>query len=197
MKEDMLQFHSNIEKRLQIYYGLVKYKSHFSARYNIDPLAWLIVNNIPRQHKLEILLLALTLLRFKDCKSLDHESFLNNNELIILQGKTKRPVQLQPLFLSDNSQRRLSLPIVSVFTDSYDKFNYTLQNAIPTWLKQSLKTERSVTHIFRFLRTSFMYLKHNDFYLSSRYLGHKDPESVRSYVPPELLTLYSNYLSKG
>jgi hypothetical protein len=197
MKPEIILQRTNLELKLRLYSFLMNNKERFLSRFIPDPLSMLIVTNIPRYHKLEVLLMATTLLRFSDCKKLDKLLFLGNEKQIIMQGKTKNPIEVPSLFLSTTPDKMPSFPALDIFVDSYDKFHYSLVNAIPRWLSAELKTQRIITHIFRFLRASYMYIQHKDFYLSSIYLGHKDPESIRSYVPPELLNLYSTYLSKG
>lgn len=197
METLFFSYHDIIEQRLQLYYSLMKSKQLFRDKYNMDPLSLVIVNNVNRFQKLEAFFLATTLLRYCDVKKINSQALLSGSSQIITQSKTKTEIELPPLFLTQMLPNELKFPSISLFTESYDTLRNSLKQAIPKYIREELNTQRTVTHIFRFLRASFMYLKHKDFYLASKYLGHKDPDSVASYVPPELINIYSHYLSKG
>lgn len=197
MQIGMFSYHKEIEIRMKVYSLLMRSKQHFRDRFNLDPLSLLIVNNVNRFHKLETLFLALTLLRYKDVLSLNKAEFISGDLQIITQGKTKEPIEIPPLFLSQITSPGKTFPPFTLYTEGYDKLRYALKCSIPCWLREQINSQKTVTHIFRFLRASYMFIKYKDFYLASKYLGHKDPESIKSYVPPELINLYSQYLSKG
>lgn len=197
MKLDIFRFQDIIEQRLKLAALINNSRHQFRSRFVLDPISSCIVDAVPRYHKLEVMILALTLLRYSDVLKFNIHDFLSGSSQEILQGKTKESITIPPLFLSHSSHTAVSFPSVSIFTDGYDKLRYSLKCSIPKEIRSQLDTSRSVTHIFRFLRSTYYYITDKDYFKVSKYLGHKDPESVKSYVPPELLNLYSLYLSKG
>lgn len=197
MNIEIYTWHRMIEQRLMIVSALNNSQHLFNARYLLDPISHNILRSIPRYHKLEVFMLACTLLRFSDVLKLNLPDFLNGKSQVIRQGKTKEDIEIPSLFLSTINSNSSDFPAVTLFTDSYDKLRYSLLKSIPAELRSLLKTERTVTHIFRFLRSTFYYLTDKDYFKASKYLGHKDPESIKSYVPSELLNYYSSHLLKG
>lgn len=197
MITDIYSWSRMLEAKLLIANSLNLNRHQYRSRYIVDPLSQSVCDKVPRYHKLEVLILALTLLRYNDVCKLNLPDFLNGNEQIIKQGKTKEQITIPPLFLVSSSLTAIKSSDVTLFTDSYDKLRYTLKQCIPTELRSHLNTERSVTHIFRFLRSTFYYLTDKDYFKASKYLGHKNPESIKNYVPRELLNYYSHHLSKG
>lgn len=197
MSIDIFTWHKMLESRLMVCAALLSRNYLFRARYIIDPLSRVILSAVPRYHKLEVFVLSCTLLRYNDAKKLNLSDWLSGKTQIIQQGKTKEDIEVPPLFLSQDDSKASDFPAVTLFTEGYDKLRYSLLRSIPTDLRAALKSERTVTHIFRFLRSTFYFITDKNYWQASKYLGHKDPESIKSYVPPELLRYYSNHLSKG
>lgn len=185
-----------IENNAKFYHWLTMELSNQKIQTGIDPLSMLIVNNSSRAYKLDLFLMAYSLLRWKDCMNLSLVDLLSGRPQIIEQAKTQRPITIKPLLNMQRERAELISRNVHPFFFSYDKIKYGIRNAAPFWLLNAMKRNNSATHIFRYLRASFLYVSNNDFNLASVLLGHSSTEAVKSYVPEDLISQYQSFIKK-
>lgn len=185
-----------IEKRIRLYKVLSDQSSYVRIRYQIDPLSQFVLDAMPDYLKLEVYVLATTLLRYSDALKLDVTGWLQNKTQDIIQSKTKSLIELPPLFSNSYASQLVVDKSILLFSDSYNKLLYSFNHSLPNWLISAIPKSRKKLHIFRFLRAVYYHVENRDRHTIVKLLGHKNYESIESYLPVSLINSYQSFIRK-
>lgn len=197
MFANIIQEKRIIEQSLFFYYWIHHQRRFLSNSIKFDPVSWLIITKIQTQFRLDAFLQSYSLLRYSDLNQLDLIDLFSGKYQQILQSKTKRPVDIFPLMSLTREEAIERTREVFPFYFSRDSYSLALTKVIPIWVKSALEKQHSVTHVFRYLRASFLILNNNSLDLASKLLGHSSIEATNSYIPHNLTAEIKKFIDRS
>jgi integrase len=186
-----------IERSISFYFWLQSNRNRFCNSVQMDPISWLIITKTNPQFKLDAFLQSYSLLRYSDLHQIKIEELITGNSQMILQNKTKKIVELRPLLCLESGPAKVACRYVHPFYFGRDAYENALKKAIPSWVVNSLEGNHSVTHVFRYLRASFLLLSTDSIKFASKLLGHSTDEATLNYIPTKLVGEFKNYLHRS
>jgi len=162
----------------------------------MDPISWLIITKIQTQFRLDAFLQSYSLLRYSDLHQLQIVELFSGKTQTITQTKTKKQIDIFPLMSLTKEDAIEKTREVFPFYFSRDAYALALSKVIPVWVKNSLEKQHSVTHVFRYLRASFLILNNNSISLASKLLGHSSVEATTNYIPHNLIAEIKKFIER-
>lgn len=158
----------------------------------INPISADIILKADPFNKPGLLVLAISLLRFKDASNFLFCKKEIDDNVLIFQGKTQRYVSVD--FSSVPKEIRKLIVRVN---KNYEVLNYgrlsnNIRNYLDLYYPNLDYSFSSRCHIFRHLEASFRKSQKVSEILISKSLGHVDNRSQKSYLHDELINLFSN-----
>jgi len=192
LKSSQFELFAITEKALSFFYHIQKLQTELPSRFSPDPISQAIVLSVNRHYRLDAWILATTCLRYSDVIKLDLFEWLTGSTQIIKQAKVKSEITIKPLLNLNRMEGMHLLKDVHQFFWSYNKLRRAIQQSIPRDLKPHLKKQNNATHIFRYLRASYLHSIGKEDKFVARLLGHSDDQSVSCYYIPKAIEIFQN-----
>ena len=186
-----------IERTIAFYFWLQSNRKRFCNSVQMDPFSWLIITKTSPQFKLDAFLQSYSLLRYSDLHQIELQPLLTGDTQMIMQSKTKKIIEIRPLLCLDRTESITASRYVHPFYFGRDAYENALRKAIPDWIRNCLQSNNSVTHVFRYLRASFLFLSTDSIKFASKLLGHSSDEATLNYIPSTLVGELNNYLHRS
>jgi len=186
------QFIAEVEEMLSLARFIQKKMRSLASDYIIDPVSLLICNKISRLCVLETQLLAITLVRYSDLRSINLHRFLAGIPQTIVQSKTSRPVKVQPLFQPGEFADHERFSAVRTRFVEKNALTYSIHAVTPRNISAMLPDSMNGTHIFRHLRACWYKANGVPEPAIRQSLGHGSKDSIKSYIHNALVEYFTN-----
>lgn len=189
---NILSFQNLRENHASFVHKLLNNRHYMNTALTVDKVSWHIIHAVPRDYKLETLIIATSLLRYSDVITLDWFKYFGGQVQTIKQSKTKKEISIPFAYRLPDSILNYYVSKVYPFFFSYDKLAYAINNATPFPVKQIMKGHNSATHIFRYLRATHLFMLKKDSKFIAQILGHSSDEAQQYYILNELREYFNN-----
>ncbi|NIT57066.1 MAG: hypothetical protein GWN00_12780 [Aliifodinibius sp.] len=149
-----------------------------------------------RQHRLAIILLALSACRFSELKRIELSAIIDNRPQVIIQPKTGISRLVSEIYLTDGADTSTLDVTAPVLLQNYESLRIEMLRCIPSKVRTILKYQNDKTHIFRHIRASFKSWKGLSTSEISEYFAHQSEEATREYINTGLFEIF-NQTQKG
>ena len=183
---NILQFQQLRQNNASFASYLLNHRHYMNESLSMDKLSWFIIDSVQRDFKLDCIIMATSLLRFSDVINLNLHQFFSGIDQNLVQNKTGKNILVPFAYKIPETSINYYVGNVYPFFFSYNKISYAINQVIPYPVKMIMRGHNSLTHIFRYLRATHLFMLKKDSKLIASVLGHSSDEAQQYYILNEL-----------